>query len=218
MTKGAFVAVVVREESWDVDRRLRELGLNRAGLNSAIRAAVAAVAGCTDNSPPTARGLMAWFAGVVRLREEFGMHGWVRDDTANFSTIINHRQLAKIAVANTDDATGNVRVFPTNRSKKGELGKQAAFLNQLRLPFDGWSAEPDEAKIPGFATWYLCIYVNEETVRAELSLPTRIENGFFADWSERIILVANDDGWRRTASPDVDEGDGPEFQVIVSRK
>lgn len=210
--------IVVRSEDWDVDRRLREIGLSRAGLTSAIRASVAAVAGCTDNSPPTARGYMAWMAGVVRLREEFGARGWTRDDTANFSTIVSHAKLVKVAVANTDDATGNARILPTNRSKKGELGKKAALLNQLLLPFDGWSVEPDEAKIPGFSTWYLCIYVNGETVRAELSLPTKIEKGFFADWSERLILVDSDDGWRRTVTPDADDGDGPEFKVVVSRK
>jgi hypothetical protein len=161
---------------------------------------------------------MAWHAAVVRLREEFGATGWRRDDTANFSTIINENRTLKIAVANTDDATGNARVFPTNRSKKGALGKQAALLNQLALPFIGWRTEPDEAKIAGCSTWYLCLFINGETVRAELSRPTLIEKGYFADWSERLLLVDSDDGWRRVASPKIDNDDGPEFRVQVSRK
>ncbi len=212
------MSVVIRVVPLEVDRRLRELGLTRGGLNSALRAAVAAVAGCTDNSPPTARGYMAWHAGVVRLREEFSGRGWVRDDTANFSTIVSHKKLLKVAVANTDAATGNSHILPVNRSKKGELGKRAACVNQLRLPFDEWSIEPDEAKLPGFSTWYLCVYVSGDTVRAELSLPTRIEKGFFVDWSELLILVDSDDGWRRAVSPEIDDGKGPEFKVIVNRK
>jgi len=215
---GGPVMTTVRQESWDVDRRLRELGLSRAGLISAIRAAAAAVGGCTSDSPPTAFGYMAWHGSVVRLRQEYTSAGWKRDDTANFATIIDHRRLIKVAVANTDEATGNVRILPTNRSKKGELGRQAAAINQHRLPFEQWSVEPESAKLPGFSTWYLCLYVRGETVRAELSLPTKIEKGYFVEWAERLILVSSDDDWRRALSPVVNDDDGPEFKVVVNRK
>lgn len=212
------MAVVVRSDEWDVNARLRDMGLRREGLISAIRAAVAAYSGCTANHPPIARGIMTWLAAVARLREEFLRDGFVRDDTANFSTIVHHPKMLKIAVANTDENTGHPVADPTNRSKKGELGRRAALINQLSLPFGGVAAEPEDAKLPGFSTWYLCIYVHGDTVRAELSHPTKIENGYFSDWSERLVLIDSDDGWRRALTPSSDDGDGPEFSVVVTRK
>lgn len=209
---------VVRVTEWDVNARLRELGLTREGLISAVKAAVAAGAGCTSNHPPIAPGFMVWMAAVVRLREEFSRLGFVKDNTANFPTIIHHGNLVKVAVANTDENTGHLVAKPTNRSKKGELGRRAAFINQMMLPFMGTPSEPEEAKLPGFSTWYLCIYVHGDTVRAELSHPTEIENGYFADWSERLVLIDSDDGWRRALTPSTDDGDGPEFNVVVTRK
>lgn len=196
--------------------RLRELGLTRDGVISAVRAAMAAVAGCTGDSPPIAPGWLTWYNAVVRLRQEFRGKGWDADDTANFSTIVDHAAGIKIAVANTDEATACVVSEPTNRSRRGELSKQAVAANQLSLPFDGW-LEPDEAKVPGFVTWYLCIYIAEDTVRAELSLPTTCEGGYFGGWKERIFLISSDDDWITETGPDARDG-GPEFEVFVTRK
>ncbi|WP_162935715.1 hypothetical protein [Tsuneonella amylolytica] len=195
-----------------VDDRIRELGLHREGLISAVRAASAAVAGCTVDSPPIARGWLAWHDAVVRLRQEFRPSGWAADDTANFATIFDEAAGIKVAVVNTDDGAGNPISFPTNRSRRGEFSKMAIESNQLRLPF----LEPDEAKSPGVTTWYLCIYAVGETVRAELSLPTKCEGGIIGGWKERIILVSGDNDLRVRSPIDLD--DGPEFRVQISRK
>ena len=36
--------------------------------------------------------------------------------------------------------------------------------------------------------WFLLQRVTDETIYAELSLPTAIENGIIVDWEERILL------------------------------
>lgn len=197
----------------EVQDRLRELGLHEAGLLSAVRAAAAAVSSCTINSPPIARGWLAWHDAVVRLRQEFRPSGWEPDDTANFATIKDDHAGIKIAVVNTDDGAGNPASFPTNRSKRGEFSKMAIETNQLRLPFLG---EPDELKSSEYSTWYLCIYVVGEIVRAELSLPTKCEGGIIGGWKERIMLVGCDDDLRLRGAIDRDEG--PDFEVRVTRK
>lgn len=207
------MAATVYSSAYSVEQRLRELGLHKSGLLSAVRAAAAAVASCTINSPPIARGWLAWHDAVVRLRQEFRPSGWAADDTANFATIIDEAAGIKVAVVNTDDGAGNPASFPTNRSRRGELSKIAIETNQLRLPFMG---EPDELKSSGYSTWYLCIYVVGETVRAELSLPTKCEGGIIGGWKERILLVSKDDDLR--LRPPTEEDDGPEFEVRVSRK
>lgn len=212
---------LIRYDQWDVDQRLHELGgLTRSDLIEAVKAAVSAVNDCTDNDPPAARGWEGWRAATRRLREIHRTFGWVKDDTSNFSTIINHKASIKLAVANTDEFTGNAQVHPTNRSRKGANADRASKINQATLPFVEWQSEtePQTAVIPGYATWYLCLYVEGDRVRAELSLPTRMENGFFAEWSERVILVSSDDDWHGSKLPSFDDDEGPEFEVIVQRK
>ena len=206
----------VHKDRYSVESRIRELGLRRAGLISAVRAAAAAVASCTVNHPPTARGWLAWCDAVVRLREEFRSDGWTADDTANFSTIVDEAAGIRIAVVNTDEGAGNAALVPTNRSRRGEFSRKAIEDNQLSLPFEGWGVEPPDAKKEGVTTWYLCIHVVGEMVRAELSLPTSCESGIIGGWKERIMLVSSDDDLIFGGGPLVD--DGPDFEVKIARK
>jgi hypothetical protein len=208
-------AAIYRSE-FEAERRLRELGLTRDGVLSAVRAAVAAVHRATRDYPPISGGLMAWMEAVARLRQEFRPNGWEADDTGNFSTIVDHSTRTKIAVANTDEGTGVWFSQPTNRSKRGELSRLAIEANQLALPFTEWLAEPEEAKIPGYATWYLCLFIRGDTVKAELSLPTSCASGYFGGWSERIILLSGDEDWMSSNLPQADNG--PDFEVKVERK
>lgn len=208
-------------EPSDVDLRLGALGgLERLNLLLGVEAAVAAVGGCTDNDPPAARGWDCWRAATRRLREIHRALGWEKDDTANFSTIVHSGHRIKIAVANTDDATGNRLVAPTNRSRNGATSDRASQINQMVLPFTEWRSEtePERAVTPGYATWYLCIFVDGDRVRAELSMPTRLDGGYFVEWSERIILISSDEDWARPAVPVFGDDPGPEFEVPVFRK
>ena len=204
----------------DTEARLWRLArLRREDLLEAVIAAVAAVGACTENDPPTARGYDAWRSGLRRLREVLRPQGWAKDDTGNFSTVVSHGARVRIAVVNTDDATGNPRVYPTNRSRKGVNADRASQINQFVLPFPGWvETESEDAAIPGYSTWYLCLYVEGQRVRAELSLPTKVEGGYFADWSERIILISSDDDLSHAGIPKVGDDDGPVFEVPVFRK
>lgn len=211
-------AATHRSQEDAVTRLWNLAGLKREDLLAAVVAAVAAVGACTENDPPTARGYDAWRSALRRLREVLLPQGWEKDDTGNFSTVVNHSARTRIAVVNTDDATGNQSRYPVNRSRKGVNSDRASRINQRVLPFPEWiETEPDDAVIPGYATWYLCIYVEQNVVRAELSLPTRLDNGFFADWKERIMLVSTEDEWVDGINPEGDD-DGPVFEVPVSRK
>ncbi|MBY0337317.1 MAG: hypothetical protein K2X11_11930 [Acetobacteraceae bacterium] len=211
-------AVFLRTEDAD-DRLWRLARLSRADLLQAVAAAVVAVGGCTANDPPTARGYDAWRMAVRRLREVLMPQGWERDDTGNFSTVMNRLAGVRIAVVNTDGNTGNPHAYPTNRSRKGALADRASEINQRILPFPEWDeTEPEGASLPGIATWYLCVYVEGERVRAELSLPTKVQGGFFADWQERIILVGSNGDWSIADAPHLGDDDGPVFEVAVTRK
>jgi hypothetical protein len=210
------MAVILRVREIEVDERLAALRLSRAVLIDAVRASVAAYGGCTDNDPPSARGYEPWRYGTRHLRELLlpADLGWIKDDTANLSSVRHDDLAIRIIVLNTDNKTGSLtpEPGPQNRLKKGILheraiGSATGWLPGLPKPFDE----------PQHAVWYLCVHINGEKVLAELSRPAAIENGFVVSWSERIIIVGPDD-WTKLDFSGIDEDSGPEFEISVRRK
>jgi hypothetical protein len=214
--------VIIRVEAWDVDHRLAELGLSRDQLIEAVRACAAARGGCTDNDPPNAKGIEVWRWGVRRLRELLRPEGLEKDDTGGFSTIVNRPLRYRIAVVNTDDATGILgENIPQNRSRKGTASERAAATNhqQLLPGAESWPHKAADGREPvsEFSTWHLCVYIEGDTVRAELSLLVGFESGYFTDCHERIILLGHGD-WEKLDFGDGANDSGPEFEVEVRRK
>jgi len=210
----------------EVDGRLSDFGLARDQLIEIVQAMVAARAECTDNDPPGAPGWSSWRFGTRRAREVLRSYGWLKDETDQLSTIINHSLGMRIAVANTDDATGvaSVSVSPQNRSKKGTATDRAVDGNQKSLfddlPPDGKVVlfKPRERHSKTYATYYLCVFNEGEDVRAELSYPVEVTNGFFVGFSERIILIKPGE-WPPSPSDKRDADDGEtEFDIPVRRK
>lgn len=211
---------ITRLESWDVDRRLQELGLERESLLEVVRASVAACGGCTDNDPPTARGWESWRWGVRRFREVLCPKGWDKDDTGGFSTVVNHEKRIRLAIINTDDGTGLLDRIPQNRSRKGPTSEQAATINQQLLPGIDWPrivAGKSVIMTREYSTWHLCVYIEGDRVRAELSLLNEFESGYFTDCHERIILLKDGD-WETLDFGDNSDGFSPEFDIEVRRK
>lgn len=213
-----------------VDGRLHALKISKAHLIEVIEAMVAAKAECTDNDPPSAPGWSSWRHGTRRAREVFRPDGWLKDDTDQLSTIVNHSLGMRIAVANTDDATGidSPLVCPQNRSKKGAATDRAIDLTQQSL-FGPDRSDDDPVVVPfqprerhsaQYATYYLCVFNEGDDVRAELSCPIQVTNGFFSGLNERIIIVGPA-GWPPEPArkrDDGDDGSGSEFNIPVRRK
>ncbi len=211
---------IVRAGEWDVDRRLQELGLSRDELIDVIRACVAAHGGCTDNDPPNAKGWEVWRWGVRRLREIYRPAGFEKDESGGFSTTINRAHRYRIAVINTDDATGlSGERIPQNRNRKGPASEQAAAINQQWLPGYDWPRRTSESKEPAcdLPTWHLCVFVEGDEVRAELALLVDFKSGFFTECHERIILLGRGD-WERLDFDSPPDDPGPEFDVEIRRR
>lgn len=212
----------------DVDHRLAELGLTRDLLLEAVRAVAAAQAGCTDNDPPAARFWDGWRMGTRRLRELMRPLGWEKDDTDTFSVIVNHEARARIVVVNSAEGTGRVPGAPLNVAKKGPRSRDAALANgQLVFDMAGFAEERARRlrlaeAATKFATWGLCVFVDGDTVRAELSQATAFRRGFAVEWQERIILIG--DGTPAfdavtIVPPDADDdGLSPDFEIDVRRR
>jgi hypothetical protein len=212
--------MVVRSEAWDINHRLAELGLTQDVLIEVVRACAAAHGGCTDNDPPNARGIEVWRWGVRRLRELLRPAGLEKDDTAGFSTIVDHERKLRIAVVNTDEMTGVPGdCIPQNRARKGAASQFAAAVNQLLPGAESWPLLTAAGRPPvsTYATWHLCVHIDGDVVRAELSLLSGFDSGYFTDCLERIILLGPGE-WEKLDDLHRPEDLGPDFDVDVRRK
>ena len=216
--------VEIRSAEWQVIDRLEQLNLTKVGLLDVVHQCVAGYSGCTDNDPPGVRGYEVWRMGIRGFRETFGgKDGWERSDSGGFSTIVNHTLALRVAVINTDEATGIVKGSraPQNRLPKGSTAERAVSANQiieqmsLALSGGGMRA-PEPANVDDYQTWHFCIYVRGDTVRAELSRFNGYSDGFLSDCRERILIVG-DGEW--TALDIGGAGDpGPVFDFEIRRK
>lgn len=171
--------------------RLAELGLKAEILEFALRGADAEARTYTLLDPPNMQGMARYSRTVRLLREQLVPLGWSYDNPRNLArTVSPDRQVAIIATLG-DAATGMPDVRPSTRYEKGVATVEAVSRNflQLTLPIDLGDDEPVDADVDGIATWVLLYNVTESEIRAELSLPDSMVDGYIDTWVERIILT-----------------------------
>jgi hypothetical protein len=222
------VAAKVITNPVEVGNRLEELHLTREQILDVVDAMVSAKADCTPNDPAGAPGWSAWRMGVRRLREVVGTQdGWEKDEVDQIPGVINKELGIRLTVANTDDATGLKLEDrrPQNWSRKGAATdrimqvNQGSFMGALEESLKVVQLKPTPKEYRPIVTWYICTYCEGDEFRAELSCPAGLDNGYFTDFIERIVIVGSEAGdeapvrRRKTG-----EDDGSEFDVPVTRK
>lgn len=220
------MAVALLRVEIGVTNRLHELGLTRAQLLEVVAAMVGARADATENDPPMAASWSSWRMGTRRardvLRPTTALGRWERDESGQISSVVNKLVGVRVIVSNTDDGTCEDSRHPQNRSRKGAGTDQLVFDNQLSF-LDALDSAPSASSSERPASkpiqnWYLCVYNQGDDVRAELSCPTLVDNGFFADFRERIEIVNSGDDWLERLRRAPSDGDDGEFNIQVSRK
>ncbi len=174
----------------EVTDRLAELGLKAEILEFALRGADAEARTYTQLDPPNMQGMARYSRTVRLLRELLLPLGWSYDNPRNLArTVSPDRQVAVIATLG-DAATGVPHVRPSTRYEKGIATVEAVSRNfvQLSLPMDVGDDPPVDPDMDGIATWILLYNVTESEIRAELSLPDSMVDGYIDTWLERIIL------------------------------
>jgi len=222
------MAAQVVKKPLDVGNRLDELfKLKREQLLEVVEAMVRAKADCTPNDPPGSRGWSAYKMGTRRLREiTLVEKGWEKDDADQIPGVINKSLGVRIVVANTDDATcidldGR---NPQNRSQKGAAtdrvvnANQLSFMKALDESLKVVRLKQKPASPAHIATWYICTFSEGDEFRAEISCPKVIEDGYFADFYERIFLTNDESGDGGIVRRADDDDGGSEFDIQVKRK
>ncbi len=206
--------------------RLHDLGLTVDRIVRALLRADAEAKHTTGLEPPTAEGTIRYFKTVRFLREELVSLGWDVDNSKNFCRTIHPSREFSIVTSSGDDVTG-VEIpnrVPCTKYAKGDLTALAVQQNAEQGTFDFGEefAEPTVESAELENIWFLLQRVTPDYIYAELSLPTRIEDGMITDWDERIILPRIPrEGPDPTSSSTVEEppaDDGDAYSVDVAMR
>jgi hypothetical protein len=182
--------LVPAHEYGDAVDRLSELGLTTDVFEHVLRGADAEARTYTLLDPPNMQGMARYSRTVRLLRERLLPLGWVYDNPRNLArTVSPDRRVAIIATLG-DAGTGVPDLVPSTRYGKGIATIEAVSRNflQLTLPIDLGDEDPVDADTDGTVTWILLYTVADTEIRAELSLPDSMVDGYVDTWIERIIL------------------------------
>jgi hypothetical protein len=193
--RGVWKGTGMRQDCpvFDGDRvvdRLAALGLKAEFFEFALRGADAEARTYTLFDPPNMAG-MARYARTVRLlREQLVPLGWSYDNPRNLARTVSPDRRVAIVTALGDAATGVPGLSPSTRYEKGLATMEAVNRNflQLAFPIDLGDEQPVEEPVDALVTWVLLYTVTETEIRAELSLPDSMVEGYIDTWLERIVL------------------------------
>jgi hypothetical protein len=209
------------ENSEDIDARLQELfGVTRAELFGVVREVVGARADSVEDDPNFAEGMFGHIHGVRNTTGLFRSKGWSRDYKDNLA-LVKHPELPLKVGFQAVDCAARADHTPKAVSGKGSGARRA--INDAQLSFLSMLT-PGPGAVPAHVAgglWHLCVSVNGEDVRAELSLSSGVEGGNFKGFIERIFVLRSGE-WADMSSPikvrPESREDSVEFEPTVRRK
>jgi hypothetical protein len=212
----------VYEQSWHVNKRLADLGLEEPDLLQPAERGFSAWASCTANHPPAIPGLWAWGETVCALGERLIPLGWERRNESNWPLVINKSGTIALSVATGNEDTGRKDSDPLTASAKGPRTVNAIVANQRQLVFPEMLPPVESLNAPGRATWLLLVYrdLDAREMRCELSRPISMDaEGRVDGWAERIILKPRPfDGIGDVLAGGNNGPQSPEIRVEIKRR
>lgn len=208
----------IAKDEEDVERRLAELGTNKAEMFDIAQRAVAARADSTEDDPLAGPGLLSWIFGTRALRKTFRAKGWKRNSADNIPSVVNRATGVKLIFQNADSACDVLR-DPKAISDKKKASERLVAAAQMTFDFpEAEQGDEEFADVPSTAYYYFVAVRDDGTVTAELSSPRMIEAGQFRGFHERIFIVNPGDMDRVEVFDDFDDLSGVDFDVVVTSK
>lgn len=201
-----------------VEPSLADLGLDAITLQDIVKCGQAARNTATPHDPLNTGGQLAYIHTVRALRDHLVPKGWRSKNPHNFALTVNPQTNIGIAVAGGDEDTGRLEGIPRTRNSRGQRTAQAIVSNQLDFFNDATLVKTsnDDVANPVCQTWLLLYHADHCEVRAELSLPTAMDDqGRVSGWRVRNILPAIPlDPTPASINPDY----GPDLDIAVKRR
>lgn len=207
---GTEIHPHIRRHPWEVEPRLKELGLTAIGLRRVRDVARAARNNATAFHAANAAGTYSYQDGVWCLRDEFVGDDWRPERPGGVEAIFSTKALVRVAFANVDRACDDGH-SPQSISDKGS-GAQSLASGNLFGTLPTFAKEQSSIGVP------LLYFMVDGDGRAELSRPT-IAGGSFGPCVERnYISFGEDDDSGSRITRIGDEQSAVEASPTISRK
>jgi hypothetical protein len=213
---------IIYKDPIEVRKKLRDLTVP---LELLIEAAQQGFVERLNAIPPfdpiTAAGTDAWRYPVRAVRGGLAGVGWRLDDPRNLPLVISDERRINITVSSGDQFTGiDGHRHPRSKNPKGVLIEEAISRNTRQIDLFPERLPQTVRKFEQtltYPTWVYLLYITDEEIRAELSLPSSMDESDYVDgWAERIIVsVPLPDA---ELVDDIDFDEGAEIRPVVTSK
>jgi hypothetical protein len=205
---GEVAGKTVVWEGADAAVGLSELGLDVAGLTEVVLQGEYARVEATAHDPLGAAGMDAYRYRVRGLRDRYCPQRWSIARDRGLELIVSPCGRHALVTRGGDAGVGLRDAFPQPSGRIGETTRDAVDMNATLLFDPSWMNRPAaniQASACGeYETRILLVHRSRDIVRAEVSLPTGIEETEdgtnVLGWILRIILPAvdlTDDRYRK---------------------
>ncbi|MFF6996063.1 hypothetical protein ACFY93_14125 [Streptomyces sp. NPDC008313] len=195
-------------------QQLAELDVSTDLFTLVLSLALEDVRGCTDFDAPAARGFLFWSRANRYLAELLVPEGWGRTSRDSILRVIHPARTHAITAISAEGGVADLAKPVRSKNPKGpamarmvDRNGQLAFLSRDEVEY---GVELDE-----LPTWCLLYKREEGLIRAELSLPVKMNGKFVDEWLTRIpiSLPPMDDPGFDISLDDPGDDQGPEVVV-----
>lgn len=205
------------QSEFEVKTKLHEFGCDINRLQGVALTAISARNEATHLHPQNAPGQLSYLAGVAALRNLFlRLDGWDMYNVRGVEGVRNKNLGVIILFQNVDFACGIHEPRPICPKRAGVT----KLVDNGTLCLFGDMAGEDGLR-ENKEVWFFCVANRSEEPQAELSRPSRIEDGIFGTLLERIFVLTSDGTGPQ--APKKNQNSDPEsivddFDVSISRK
>ena len=192
--------------------------VTRDEVTPVIAEVVGARADAVIDDPLSAAGLFGYIHGTRNTRALWRSKGWHNFRKDNIEGVRHPQRDLRVIYQNVDLAASRSH-YPQPLSGKGS-GSERLIEETCGSLFSEEELDALSGAYPGgnrTGTWYFCVSVNGDDVRAELSLPTGLSGGKFKQLIERIFLVSGGE-WSGLDVHKPRNVDVIEFEPVVTRR
>lgn len=199
----------------EIKKRLSEFGVTREELIHVVREVVGARADMVEDDPASTAGQFGYIYGTRNTRIVFRAKGWLIDRKDNIEAVKHPTRQLKVVYQNVDLACELMHVPQSISGKRS--GSERAIDDAQGWLFSSvelCALDKRSTILPPIGLWYLCVSVNGEDVRAELSKAAAVSGGNFGAFDERIFIVRKGE-WASIRVPALGATD---FEPVIRRK
>lgn len=188
-------------------QKLLDLGLDLNGLMEVIERGERARAEWVNFDPINAGGWDAYRYRVRAVREIYCPRGWKVFRMGGLEMTASADDKVRLITRSGDAGVGIADATPQPEGEIGDSTRTVSIGQSMLFGVEWLGTEKAHLKRPEHETWMLLVHASDTVVRAELSLPSFVdEDAHVSDWLERILLPDFDpndpNGWREPKDDD----------------